>query len=280
MKWLILVLLPLGTMDCSSSSSTPSAKNLGTVALDSQSYLSGGQKYGSGSISANFLRAQVDPYLGCQKKTLGACIVHYACQPVLTQPVDDAGLTPYASAGEVDVAGLPTSATPIALTVMTGGMFPGQYGAYEQFTPLFAGGESVSVTAAGDAVKAFTAMVTMPLQPTISAPDANAPATVGHGQDLPFAWSGGGSGDLHVSVAQTSTSGTPGIDCFWPAADGAGNIPSAALSLFAVGSVSLSLSVLSSSMLTVGDWQIEVVASTGPLQPSGASYQSSSATLQ
>jgi hypothetical protein len=261
-----------------SSKSAPSTQNLGIISLDSQSYSTGGQTYGSGSVTATFLRQQpTDPFAGCSKKTFDTCAARFACGPVLGQPVDDAGTTPYASAGDLTVGGL---SMPITLSVMSGGTFPGQYSAFQQYTPLFTGGESLTVSAAGGEVGAFHATVTAPQQPTITAPDGTQPISVAKGQDLTFTWSGGASGVLRVQMTQPTTSGAPGLDCTFPLAGGSGKIPSNALGVFATGQASIGLSVASTAQPGDGDWQVQVAATTVPLLPNGEGFAVSNVNLQ
>src|SRR6476660_7065984 len=135
---------------CSGASNhVETLRNQGIVSIDSQKYQSGGTIYGQGSVTAGFYREAADPYAGCSKKSFGACSVRFNCQPILTQPPGDLGLSPYASAGKITVGGLSGVTMPVELTVMDMGMFIGQYTSLQQFMPIYAGGDSLTVNAAG-----------------------------------------------------------------------------------------------------------------------------------
>ena len=278
MRWAVWIFL----CGCSSSNnSAETLRNQGVVSIDSQKFTSGGTTYGQGSVSAGFFHEEIDPYLGCSKKTFGGCTVRFDCKPILTTPPDDLGIQPYASAGQISVAGLPGVTMPVELTVMDMGMFAGQYTSLIQYMPIFSGGEALMVTAAGGEVPAFSAQVTAPSQPTVTAPVmANGTLTVSRAQDLKFAWSGG-SGLLRFQMQVQPSMGSPsGLDCSWSAADGSGTIPSAALQMMPKGNGQGTLSVIASSSLVAGDWTVQVAATTSPIHPDGTSYQFASLLLQ
>jgi hypothetical protein len=57
-------------------------------------------------------------------------------------------------------------------------------------------------------------------------------------------------------------------------------VPKAALDLMVVGTANLSVGLVSSSQITVADWQVQVSATTTPLQMDGTAYQYGSVVLQ
>jgi hypothetical protein len=238
---------------CGCSSSTNNAatlRNQGFVGIDSQKFQSGGTTYGQGSVTAGFFHEGLDPYLGCAKKSFGSCTVRFDCKPILTSPPDDLGIQPYASAGKITVTGLSGVTTlPVELTVMDMGMFAGQYTTLQQYTPIFAGGDGLTVTAAGGEVPAFSSQLTAPSSPTLTSPSGNSQIPVSRSQDLPFAWSGGGSGQLRLQIQVMPAMGSPsGLDCSWPVGDGSGTIPAAALQMMPKGNGQGTLTVLSLSL--------------------------------
>jgi hypothetical protein len=276
--WCILV------AGCSSTTPTPQTlHDQGIITLDSQKYQSGGTTYGQGSVSAVFVHESVDPYFGCSKKTFGSCSVRFDCKPVLTQPPDDLGLQPYASAGKITVGGLMVMgmAMPVELTVMDMGMFAGQYNTFQTFMPMFAGGEALTVSAAGGEVPAFSGQVTAPAQPTVTAPAMpNGTATISRSKDLSFTWTGG-SGQLHFVMTVQPAMGAPsGLDCSWGVGDGSGTIPAAALQMMPAGSGQGTLSVASTSSLMAGSWTVQIASTTAPIHADGTPFQFASFVLQ
>jgi hypothetical protein len=209
--------------------------------------------------------------------------VRYDCKPILTQPPDDMGLQPYASAGKITVGGLMVNgaAMPVDLTVMDMGMFAGQYNALQAFMPLFSGGEAVTVSAAGGEVPPFAGQVSAPSQPTMTAPAlTGGNVMLSRSQDLKFAWSGG-SGQLRFAMTVQPAMGAPaGLDCSWSVGDGSGTIPAGALQMMPVGSGQGVLSVMSSSTLTAGSWSVQLAASTVPLHGDGTPFQFASLLLK
>ena len=258
-------------LGCQAGGQSPAAlQNRGVVTVDSHSWKSGTQTYGQGTVAAAFVREQTDPFLGCQRRSFGACSAHFDCQPVRVDTPDlatspDLGVALYASAGDISVQGL---GTPVTLLLMTTGMFAGQYNVFQQYMPLFSGGEVLQIRAAGGEVPAFSAQVTAPASPVITSPSRGA-ATVSRMQDLSLAWTGGGAGELRVSLSVSQMTGTSGIDCAFPASLGAAAVPKAALQMLPAGSGLLSLSAVAESDLFTGGWQVSVTATTGTLDSQG-----------
>jgi hypothetical protein len=263
MRTLVAALVLFG---CHSSPTRPDAlHNHGVVSIDSRKYMSGGSTYGQGSVTAAFVRDQTDPFLGCERRTIGPCDTHYNCKPVRVDPLPDMavsgdlGVSAYASAGTISVQGLPMT---VSLIVMDMGMFAGQYSVFQQYTPMFMGGESITVRATGGEVPSFMGLVTAPSEPTLSQPITQ---PISRNADYGLSWSDGGAGQLRVSLTVPQMNGNPGIDCTFPAAAGAGAIPAQALSMLPSGQGIMSFSIISTSDFPAGDWQVELAATTGLL---------------
>jgi hypothetical protein len=265
---------------CSSKSEAPGTlHNLGVVTADSRRYTSGGQVYGQGSVAAAFVRDQADPFLGCERRQVGPCSAHYNCQPVHVDPPDlattsDLGVSLYASAGSISVDGLPMQ---VILTQMTSGMFVGQYNVFQQYMPLFSGGEQLTVRATGSDVPAFTGVVTAPEEPTVRAP---LPSQAPRSQDLTLSWTGGGAGEVRLSLSVPQMMANPGLDCSFSAAGGSAVIPSAALQTLPAGQGYFSLSVVSESAIWAGEWQVTLSATTGVLTTTGQPYEQGGVILK
>jgi hypothetical protein len=250
---------------CSSSPSSSAPANRGLVTLESHAYRSGGQVYGSGAVTAGFFRNESDPYAGCSAKRFGECVAHFACKPIFNDPGD--GGTRYASAGDVTVGGL---AMPVTLTLMTMGMFVGQYTTFMQYLPLFSGGETFTVRAAGAEVPAFSVTVTAPSQPQL----ASLPQAAVRTRDLSLSWSGGGAGELRVAL----TAQTAALECSFAAGGGAGKVPAGALALLPVGPVTLTFSAVSETPAAVAGWDVRAAA-TATLIDASTGSEVSSATI-
>jgi hypothetical protein len=275
----VRALVLVAALGCTTSSIPPETlRNQGVISVDSRRYQSGTQFYGDGSVTAAFVREQTDPFVGCSEKRVDACRARYDCKPVMGMPLTDGGANPYASAGKVSVDGL---GVPIALEIMTMGMFAGQYTAFQQFMPLFMGGESLTVSASGAEVPAFATQLVTPSQPTMTMPaPQNTPRRVSRATDFGLTWSGGDLGDLRITLGVQKMDGTfAGIDCSWPANFNGGVIPSGALQLLPAGQGILSFSVRVINTIAVGDWHVQVTSGTAILQPSGQPYESTSLIL-
>src|SRR4051812_14551963 len=276
MRWIVLLAA------CHSTTQSPATlRNRGVVTADSHAWRSGTQMYGQGSIAAGFVREQTDPFLGCQRRSFGACNVHYDCQPVRVDTPDlattsDLGVSLYASAGDLTVGGFGMTAM---LQLITSGMFAGQYSVYMQYMPMFFGGEALTFSAVGAEVPAFGGEVTAPAQLVISKP-AHTQLRLQRVEDLALGWTGGGAGELRVSLAVQQMTSTPGVDCAFAANLGGGIIPSAALQTLPSGSGVLTLSVVSESDVAAGDWQVAITATTGTVDAAGNPWDQVGVNLQ
>jgi hypothetical protein len=254
--------------------------NRGAITVDSRRYLSGGQTYGQGSATAAFVRDQTDPFLGCERRVIGPCDAHFNCKPVRVDPLPDMaqsgdlGVSLYASAGTISVEGLPMA---VSLTLMTSGMFAGQYNVFQQYTPMFSGGETLTVRAGGGEVPAFMNLVTAPPEPTVS---AQLPSPLSRNQDLPLGWSGGGAGQLRVSVSVQQAMTSAGLECSFSSSAGAGAIPAQALQMLPAGQAVFGFTVVSANDFFAGAWQVELAATTGVLLPAGTPYDQAYVILQ
>jgi len=126
--------------------------------------------------------------------------------------------------------------------------------------PLFAPGDSITVSASGAALPAFSRKVIAPEKVALTAPDCTHLGSPTCGkfdqtQDLPVAWTGGsGTVDVMLSVSG-GTIGSATMHCRLPAADGHGVIPVAALAalprpddLMVIGQVAVSSATIDTFM--------------------------------
>jgi hypothetical protein len=177
-----------------------------------------------------------DAGFGCQVQTVGACQVT-SCAG-LASGDGGAGGDGGAVAGSVVSAGtlsMTGGTGPIALMPDTTTGFYSYSSAYPVGGPTVAGGDTLTVTASGAIVPAFTAHFVMPNDITVTSPVPPVPpmlfgsVAVLRSSDLPIAWTGGGAGVVEVALGQKSGGGLTSITCLLPAAGGSGAIPAAAL---------------------------------------------------
>jgi hypothetical protein len=148
------------------------------------------------------------------------------------------------------------------------------YTQYTQQTPLWSGGESLTVSANGGEVPAFMQHLDAPGPVTITAPvpENTGPANevvVSPSQDLVMSWTGGlGTVQLLMATGLTPVF----VQCRFPASDGTGTVPQAALAAVNTGtSISFSIGSIDDAEVIAGDWTVDVVAGFDATWPDGDS---------
>jgi hypothetical protein len=184
---------------------------------------------------------------------LGSCYV-------ITATPDPNASSKMVSAGAIVIAGARQTVT----------LTPDANGSYAQFSetvgPLWRGGETVTITAAGDAVPAFSASETAASPVDVTAPALPAPGaqlTVDRTRDLAFAWSRGTAG--RVQAALSPDAGDVSVACDFPTSAGMGAIPAAVLGRLpsgATGVVSLSGGGTDFHFVEAGGWSIAIQVGT------------------
>src|SRR5262249_38766210 len=146
---------------------------------------------------------------------------------------------------------------------------------------LFSGGETVTFTAAGADVPAFTASVAMPSKLQITSPakpsDSSPVLAVDREQGFAFSWSGGGSGQAMISLFDSSGAR---VTCSYPAASGSATVPAAALAQLGAGTGGgFAMAAISTNQVVVGEWGIDAEGYYNAVWPDD-SIVSGGATLQ
>lgn len=220
------------------------------------------------SVSAGFV-ARPDAAPGVYVESMvGPCVIKTFSEPeVFGQKI--AG-----SAGDVIVEGglVPVTLSPDARNL---------YAKRESTAvDLYEGGETVTISATGDTVPAFTTEllapshvdITLPIQPA-----DDAPLPLDRTADLVLTWDDGGFGELVVLLGDPTTS----ITCKFPTAAGTATIPSAALQKLAPSSLGFFLMEPASRKdLVVGEWTVQIVVASslrwnGVADSQSFSYQAS-----
>jgi hypothetical protein len=174
------------------------------------------------------------------------------------------------SAGTITVTGGSATKTlmPVAAMSKDGG-------AAEGYLPLgnagtISPGDTLTITASGATVPAFSASIAEPDIIAITEPElADASSfTFSRSSDLAVAWTGGGAvGSLTVAIGQIVGGTITTVACVFPESAGSGVIPAAALGLLmpstalpggALGGTSLTFTTSADQEVTAGDWTIAV----------------------
>jgi hypothetical protein len=131
-------------------------------------------------------------------------------------------------------------------------------------------GVTITVSAPGGDVPAFSAQLPAPAVVTI--PDATSVAigTATHGQDIALTWQGGGACQATFEFFERRGDTTYDAVCAFPSTDGSGTIPAAALAGFPGGTdPSYTFTCTVTTNLTAGDWAIEIRALADARTPAG-----------
>lgn len=163
----------------------------------------------------------------------------------------------------------PPDSRPHAGTVSVNGgselltLVPNETGIYPIMTnseaPLFTGGESLTIAAAGALAPAFSVDLTAPHAIELTAPelpDAPSPWGVDRTSNIELAWEGGQG---RVEAVFFSASGH--VSCVYDADDGSATIPAAAIGTLE-GSGTFSVSVIDRETLELGGWQLTITATS------------------
>ena len=266
------------------------AGNFGAISLSSNTLSVGTTDVNSSSASAFFSAATVGgttTTTKCTTTTDGSCSVT-ECDTTPAAPVEagapvDAGTPPKpANAGAIDVTGGTIGAEGIELAVGETGL----YTAVSGQTKLWAGGEDISVKAAGDTVPAFAQKVKAPSIVTLTEPTlpaAGQQLTVDRTKEMKITWTGGTSGDVQVAISGSAGNKLTSISCTFPASNSNGAITAAALGKLPVVSAapdtgSFFLSSSSSTAFKQGDWTLSLSATS--FGKAGSSYASAQLKIQ
>lgn len=167
--------------------------------------------------------ASFQPGARCDVETIDACTV---CLVDLTAPLGDQ--TPL-DAGVISLAGaeLPADGIELAWDAELEA-----YGAFLGDAPLFDGGQTITASSAGGELPAWGEQsVETPGEIAVTAPDCSADDCVlDRSGDLEVTWTGGGAGDVEVSVSTTDNeTAAVVVYCTFEATAHQGTVPAAAM---------------------------------------------------
>ena len=224
-----------------------------------------GEGEGEGAVDFGFVFVASEPELGfaqagavfrralprafdCTETAVEGCVVFECGSTAL--PFDEV------SAGVVDVVG---ALRPLSLA------FDGGYAGVDinDGSALFDGGETLTATGAGAEVPAFSLQVTAPVVVVIGTPVWPAPQdvlSVTRASGLHLQWSGSSAGEV-VVVFNTADQSTE-VSCAFAAADGAADVPSAALLALPAGDGFVDIEQRDSATVRAETWELRLQAST------------------
>ncbi len=213
---------------------------------------------GGGQFVAAFYTTPLEPAPGCSYAVAdgGPCLVT-TC-PSITP--NDAGPVSLVTAGALTVTGGAFGDAGIDLGPDTLGSY-----LYNTVGPMFAPGDTITVSAAGATVPAFAAQSLVAPGPiTLTSPTSDGGTfAIDTSKDLTVSWTGGSSGD-HVFLGLNAffTSGASATAlCSWDATLGQGTVPQGALAPLAAGDAQAGRSTASwyqqaDTTFTAGRWNV------------------------
>jgi hypothetical protein len=221
-----------GDPDASNDSAAPSGDAGGPAGTLKRGILSVQQSINSGGppltyaslANANFFAQPAGPNNTCTGTTTGACSV-LVCKKVATPEGGalDAGDTSF-SAGPITVT------TPLGVTLDLKLNPDNSYALVLGSDHLWDTGGTVTATAAGGVVPAFTQTVTPPSEAKLTT-FGGGPVSFPRSADLTVAWTNGGLGNVQVllSTLALGAGGSTAVQCSFPSAPGTATIPASVL---------------------------------------------------
>ena len=191
-----------------------------------------------------------------QTKTVGPCLVELIGDGAAAQETD-------LSAGAVHITG---GSKTVDLAPKSDNTYSPAVGS----SSLYDGGETLTVSADGKDVPAFTTSLTAPSKVTLAAPVVTASSlTVKRSTGVTATFSGASSGSVVLYFSATSATMAFALTCTFDAAAGGGTIPAAAFADFPAGNGTFDFYVKQTGTLVVAPWEIHFTASKAVVDPAG-----------
>jgi hypothetical protein len=230
------------------------APNTGTITVTSAA----SSTQNSFTAGASFVMGVIATSSACTTSYIGGCQAS-AC----TVQSADAGSPPVTSSlvsgGTVTISG---GATPVSMTPTSG-----FYSDSSSSQALFTGGEALTFANSGAVAPASSTTLVAPAPSTITTPVAASAYTITRSDGFALAWTGGGPGDVVITIQSSISSTQPGtqfgsVRCLFPVGDGHATVPAAALAVLPAGNASFQLAIAHTMSTTVNDWLMNVTALT------------------
>ena len=192
------------------------------------------------------------------RKTVGPCVVDTYGSGAGPKDTDR-------SAGKITISGGTKSAV----------LLPEADGTYTTVNgqgALFAGGETLTITAQGAAVPAFVLSLVAPSKLTLSAPalPASGPLKVTRSAGITASWTGTSAGVVVVYLDAAGGASAYAATCSFPASSGSGVVPAAALADFPAVAGTYSIYAKTVAVQTPADGYLRATASTLLVNAGGA----------
>jgi hypothetical protein len=218
--------------------------------------------YSAGGVEASDAFAafyDIESGLTQTTETMGACEIE------TTSFGMGGGLPDDYDAGTITISG------GLQTVVMTSG--PSGYDGFTSDAALWAGDETLTVSAVGAGIAAFEATIVAPRHLEITAPlyTIGMPLDVDRASDFTLTWTGSSAGELRVQLVGPQELPAPqiAVTCTFDPAAGSATIPAAALSrIEPTGTGTISVDTVGSADVTVPDWGVvHVTARTPAVRP-------------
>ncbi len=237
------------------SPATGTSDRIGAVfAISDTTAVDGGAKHAY-RAGASFTHI-TSPDATTQSKTVGPCVVETVGDGAAAGEDD-------LSAGVVHIQG---GSKNIDLTPMSDNTYTPQAAS----SLLFGGGETLTASAEGKDVPAFTTSLTAPSKVTLSVPTVTSGSlTVTRSAGVSATFSGASTGTvvLYFSAATATKAFT--ATCSFPASAGSGVVPAAAFADFPPGDGTFDFYSKESSIAAVSGWEVHFTASKALVDPAG-----------
>lgn len=193
---------------------------------------------------------RTSPDLSVTAKSVGPCRVEVYGSGASAKDTDR-------SAGKLTITG---GARSVVLTPAVDKTYPTADGK----SALFTGGETLTLTAEGADVPAFTTTVVAPAKLTLTAPavPASGPLGVARAKGVAATWSGTSRGEVVLYFDATNGDEAHAATCIFPASAGAGTVPPEAFAAFPAGAGTFNAYVKTVAVLTPADGYIRLTASS------------------
>lgn len=252
----------------------------GGVYLTSWEYAIGTTPVRGHSASAAFVRAYPTASASgaCTSTTSGDCVL-YRC-PIASSAADAGAADPGAANSGASAGAIVVSGGTSAVRLVPSG---GSYAAVTAQTKLWNGGESLTITADGAEVPAFTLRATAPSFVTVTTPvfpAAGGSVVVARSGAFAVSWTGGSAGSVSANVGAVTATTSTSITCTFPASSGAGSVPASLLAELPSSPTSAYVSITGAASATavVGGWDVRTTLTTLARTATGSA--TASATLQ
>lgn len=247
-----------GTDAASDAAVEPDTGNVGRVFAISDTTIADGGTRASYRAGAYFVHV-TGTDTSITTRTAGPCVVETMTGGSTTQETELSAGAVHISGGSQKIDLVPAGAT---------------YNAVSGKTALWNGGETLTITADGKDVPAFSTSLTAPSKLTLTAPalpsTPNGALVITRNADLAATWTGSSTGQMVLYFDATTSTSAFATTCTFNASDGKGSVPAAAFSDYPKGGGTFNFYVKQTATAVAKGWSIKFTASSAVVSPQGA----------